>query len=122
MIKINGTIIKTPSSFKWGLDEMDTDDSGRTLDAKMHIDTIADKRKLECSWSGLNRAEASTLLQSVKRTNAGRFFSVTYPDTESGTDETRMFYVGPRSSSIYSWTDEETGKVFSDVAFNLIEQ
>jgi hypothetical protein len=117
MIKINGTTIKTPSSFQWSLQDLSSEDSGRTLDGVAHKDIIAQKRKLDCGWSGLTSEETSTILQTV---NTSAIFKVTYPDAMSGTNETRKFYVGDRSAPVMMWTADK--KIYSSLSFNFIEQ
>lgn len=117
MIKIGGVKIKTPSSLRWGLQDLSSNDSGRTLDGKMHKDLVAQKRKLECTWDNLTKEEASTLLQAV---NASVYLSITYPDPMSGRDETRTFYVGDRSAPFKSWTVGK--KIFESISFNFIER
>jgi len=115
--KINGITIKTPSSCTWGLQDLSSEDSGRTLDGIMHKDVIAQKRKLDCSWNGLSQSEAATLLQAV---NASVFMSVTYDDPLTGAELTRTFYVGDKSAPVQIWT--LNNKRFSSVSFNFIEK
>lgn len=117
MLKINGTKIKTPSSFAWGLQDLSSEDAGRTLDGVMHKDIVAQKRKLDCSWSGLTSEEASTLLQAV---NSSIFLDITYPDALSGREETRKFYTGDKSAPVHMWTSGQ--KTYSSVSFNFIEK
>lgn len=115
--KINGIAIKSPSSCTWGLQDISSDDSGRTADGKMHKDIIAQKRKMDCVWNGLSQSEAATLLQQV---NASVFLEVTYDDPMSGTEETRTFYIGDRTAPVHMWNS--TTKVFTSISFNFIEQ
>ena len=117
MLKINNVLMKSPSSFSWGLDDLSSEDSNRTLDGISHKDRIAQKRKLECSWVGTTREETATLLQAV---NATVYFNITYPDAMSGMDETRRFYVGPRSAGMQQWTTNN--KTYSSVSFNFVEE
>ena len=42
-MKINGVAIKTPSSLGWGLADLSSEESARTLDGKSHKDIIAQK-------------------------------------------------------------------------------
>jgi hypothetical protein len=117
MLKINGTDIKTPSSFAWGLQDLSSDDSGRTLDGIMHKDRIAQKRRLDCSWDNPTKDEASTILKAV---NGTIFMQVTYPDTMSGNYETRTFYVGDRSAPMKTWMIGN--KRYSSLSFSFIEK
>lgn len=97
MLKINGQAIAAfPDDFKVGiLDLDDAETSVRTRDTKMHRDRLGIKRKLEMSWGPLTWKEISSLLKSVR----DEFVSVTYPDTETGEFETKIFYVGDRTAT-----------------------
>lgn len=118
MIKINGTTIKTPSSFTWGFYDQSSEESGRsTNDGKMHKDIISSKRTLNCVWNNPTRAETAAILQAV---TASVYMNVTYPDALSGTDETRECYVGDRSAPMKTWT---VGKqIYSSLSFDFIER
>lgn len=117
MLKINGTDVKSPSAFTWGLSDVSSENAGRTQDALMHKDRIAQKRKLECSWNNLSKEDAAVLLQVV---NQDIYLQVTYYDAMSGKDETRTFYVGDRSAPVKMWN--VNGKIYSSIAFNFIER
>lgn len=41
MIWVNGVVIKTPTSFSWGLQDISDSDSGRTQDTIMHKNRYA---------------------------------------------------------------------------------
>lgn len=94
MIKINGVSLPaTPSAFQVTvLDLDDGEASKRTADGLMHRDRIAVKRKLDMTWGPLNRADTAAILQAVQN----EFFECTYPDPQTGLDETKTFYVGDR--------------------------
>jgi hypothetical protein len=117
MLTIDGIAVKTPSSFHCDIEPLYDDDSGRTLDGVMHLNYIASKRKLSCTWNGLNWAETSILMKLVP---SNKFVSVRYPDIESGTYETRTFYTGPKGADAVMWTIGK--KILSSITINLIEQ
>lgn len=118
MLKINGVAVKSPSVFTWDIFDQSSEESGRsTNDGRMNKDIVSRKRKLTCTWNGLSRTEAKTILQAV---SGSAFFSVTYPDSLSGQDETRTFYVGDRSTPFRIWT--ANNKRYSSLTFNLIER
>ena len=116
-MKINGTTIPTPSSLGWGIMSLDSEDSGRTLDGKMHIDKISDKEKLEPSWNGLNIHDTSLILQLVV---PNRFVNVTYLSPYTGTEVTKKFYTGDKSSPFYSYTNDNA--TFTTLSFSFIEE
>jgi hypothetical protein len=113
MIEINNVKIPTPSSFKVGIN--DISNAERNAKGEMLIDVIATKRKLELSWSHLKPIELSQLLQLVKNT-----FFVKYPDPETGTEITKTFYCGDKSTGLYSYVKGKP--VWTDISFNLIEK
>ena len=117
MLKINGIEVKTPSSFTWGLQDLSSEDTGRTLDGVMHKDLIAQKRKLDCVWNNLTRQETAILLQAV---NSSVFLQITYPDALTGTDQTRTFYTGDKTAPVLMWVG--TKQIYSTITFNFIEK
>ena len=48
MMLVDGVELPTPSTFEWGMIDVSASDSGRTQDAKMHKNRIAQKRQLNC--------------------------------------------------------------------------
>lgn len=116
MIEVNGVAIKTPSSFSWGLQDVSDSASGRTQDAVMHKNRIAQKRKISLSWSNPTKEETAVILQAFNP----EYIQVKYPDAMSGTDETRTFYVGDRTAPIKIWT--LNNKRYSQISFNIIER
>lgn len=92
MLKINGVTVATPQTFKVEISDLDGE-SNRNAKGLLIRDRIAVKRKLECSWPALTNSQASTLLTAVSSV----FFTVTYPDPQTGNNQTKTFYVGDRS-------------------------
>lgn len=116
MLKVNGTDIKTPAETTWSLEDLSSDNSGRSLDGIMHKDRVAQKRKLVCKWAPMTWAECSALLTAV---NASVELSITYPDLMSGSYETRTFYIGSRTVPILRWTGAE--QLVENISFDFIE-
>lgn len=116
MIKFDGVLMKSPSDFTWGLQDVSAADSGRTDDAKMHKNRVAQKRKLSLSWNGPTPQEASTILKAANP----EYIEVTYPDPMSGEDETRTFYTGDKTAPFKVWS--VSNKRYSLLSFDFIEQ
>lgn len=64
MISVNGTAIKTPSSFSWGLQDVSDSASGRTQDTIMHKNRVGQKRKIALGWNNPTKEEAAAILQA----------------------------------------------------------
>lgn len=121
ILEINGVAVKDPSALNWGISDVSSDESGRsTNDGKAQKDVLAQKRKLEISWSQPTKQEVSTILTAVNYTTVGSFFSVKYPDAMSGNNETRVFYVGDRTAPMRTWTFNN--KAYTSLSFSIIEQ
>lgn len=114
---VDGVALKyTPSTFTWGLQDVSDSESGRTQDALMHKNRIAQKRKIELGWNVLRPNQVSELLKMFNP----EYIQVTYWDSMDGEEETRTFYVGDRSTPVSYWTIDN--KMYTQVKFNLIER
>jgi hypothetical protein len=114
MISVNGTAIKSPSEFTVGI--MDISESSRSANTNMNLEIKGTKRKLELKYSYMTNAEISALMTAISST----FFSVTYPDPETGADRTATFYKGDRKSAVL---DIKSGVVrWKDFTVNWIEK
>lgn len=68
----------------------------RTADGTLSRDRIAVKRQIQMSWNALKWEDLSAIMQAME----APFFEFTYPDSMSGQQETRVFYVGNREAPI----------------------
>ncbi len=102
--QINGVAVKTPQGCTWSLQDLSSDDSGRTLDGLMHKDIVAQKRKLVCKWATMTWAECSIIADFMK--NRGVKVVLTYPDIMTGTYISKDFYTGDMTVPYFDWTRE----------------
>lgn len=116
MIQIDGIDVKDPSSFTWGLQDVSDSAAGRTQDALMHKNRVAQKRKVSIGWNNPTREEASVILTAFNP----EYIDMTYPDAMSGKNETRTFYTGDKTAPMRSWTVNR--KRYSQVSFDIIER
>lgn len=116
MITVNGTPLPCPSKYTWGLQDVSAGESGRTDDALMHKNRVAQKRKLQVSWVGLDWQQTAQIMQAVQP----EYMNVTYPDMLSGTYETRNFYVGDRTAPVRLWFTHR--KMMEEISFDFIER
>ena len=75
MMLVDGVELPTPSTFEWGMIDVSASDSGRTQDAKMHKNRIAQKRQLKLSWSGTDTARTAQILQILFHTSKNSLLS-----------------------------------------------
>lgn len=114
MITIDGATIPTPSKYSCGV--MDINKADRSSTGNMLIERIATKRKLELTWNYLTEADLSALMLKV----ADVFFTVTYPDIQTGATKSGTFYTGDRTAQ---GIDYKNGVMrYKDIKMNLIEQ
>ena len=116
MIRVNGTKVKTPSSFSWGLQDVSASDAGRTQDALMHKNMVAQKRKIAMSWSMPSPDEARAILLAFNN----EYFDVTYYDPLDGDIVTRTFYAGDKTAPVKIWT--ANNKRYEQISFDIIER
>ena len=91
-ITVNGTVIPSPDMpFKWSLNDISSEDSGRDLSGLMDKDEVAKKVTIDCTWSHRTASEISTLLNAVKPQT---FVEVCYPDPMAASYVTKTFYTG----------------------------
>lgn len=116
MMTVDGIAVKTPSSWKWGLQDISKSNAGRTTDSVMHKNRIAQKRKLTLTWNGLSASETSAILKAFNP----EYIEVSYPDAMSGATEPRSFYSGDKEANMYSWTVNK--KLYKQLSFSIIER
>ena len=115
--KIDNITIPTPTTYKWGEEDLSSEETGRTLDGVMHKDVIAVKEYYECTWKRLSWSAANTLLSAIHGKTKVVFthLSPFYPNTWV----TGNFYVGKRSTAALNL--EDPNHAWSDIAFTFTE-
>ncbi len=114
--KIDGVAIPTPSTYKFNLEDLSSEATGRTLDGVMHKDVIDDKDTYECTWKNLSWEDTATLLNAVNKKSK---VSLTYLDPRvPNTLLTHDFYVGKRSSVALNLNDPD--RTWTDITFSFI--
>lgn len=114
--QIDGVTMPCPSSFEWGLQDVSLGESGRTDDALMHKNRVAQKRKIAISYNGADKDVCATVLQAVNP----EYIQVTYHDLMDNQMETREFYVGDRSGNYKCWW--VGNKRVERLSFDIIER
>ena len=101
--KIDGVAIPTPAEYQAGIEDLSTEQTGRTLDGVMHKDVVASKDYYECKWVFLSWDDIATILNAI---NEKESFNFTYADPRiPNRFITNRFYVGERSAAALNLTD-----------------
>jgi hypothetical protein len=116
-IKINGTTIKTPKSFK--IEKYNVTKAGRVASAKMKIKFIAKKTKLILSYDAIRGTELDTILDLIDTTTM--FFTVSYYD-KRGTLMSKTFYTGQIPQTLHTRGMSNDDDVWKDVEIHFIEE
>ena len=115
--KLNGVLVKAPSSLQISYQSIDGDGSFRSLTGYMCRDRIRDNIvKLQVSWKYTTTDEANEILNAI----SGVFFPVSFYNPQTGKYDTRTMYVGDRSINVFSYRNENIE--YTDLSFNLIER
>lgn len=122
ILKINGVVMPDPllEGYGWELNDISSEDSGRTMKARMVKKRVAQKRKLSCKWPPLTLAEASKLLKAANPVN----MEVTFFDLMENKFITKTCYIGDRSCTGFLTVKKVAGKLtayVSGIAFDFIE-
>lgn len=111
---VDGVEVLCPSAYTWKLEDISASDAGRTEDTVMHKMRIGQVVGLELSWNGLTTEEVSSVLKAFNP----EYITVQYLDALQGKYVTSEFYVGNRSSPLYS----SAMGLWQNVSFNIIER
>lgn len=116
LLKINGVVIKTPSTFQITYQDYDSDTTGRTADGTLVRERICTKRRLDVGWRVLYADEMATILQNT----SDMFFTVEFLDAKTNSFQTITAYVGDRVPSAYTVRDDVI--IYTDFTIGLIEK
>ncbi len=114
--ELNGAAIRCPSEYEYGWQDVSASDAGRTEDALMHKEKVADKRKLKLSWNNIT----TDVSEEICKASKDEYFYCTYYDVASGTFEKRYFYRGDVTATLYMTLDNGEA-IVSKLSFDLIE-
>lgn len=101
--KIDGVEIPTPSEYQPSIEDLSSEQTGRTLDGVMHKDVVAVKDTYTCKWKKLSWTDMATLLNAIEGKSS---FNFTHADPRiPNTWVTYKFYVGERTMSAVNLSD-----------------
>ena len=114
MIKVNGTVIATPSDYSVSINDISK--AERNANGNMIIERIATKRTIDLSYKSISQTDLSNLLNAMSDV----FFSVEYPDPKDGAIKTGTFYIGDRSAGAIDYINDVIR--WKDIKFSLQER
>lgn len=103
---------------QWEENDLDSDESGRTLDGMMHRTRVAIKDKHTLKCRPLKREEAHTVLQHIALHAMHTVSTNVHPKVDTFN---AAMYNSSRSAGIYS-LDEDNNVVWKGITFTLIQQ
>ena len=103
--KIDGAIIPTPSEYTFDVEDLSSEQTGRTLDGVMHKDVVDVKDTYTCTWKKLSWQDAAKLLKAIDGKSK---FTFTHADPRVPDKFiTGTFYVGKRSVVAMNLRDDK---------------
>lgn len=119
MLTINGVTIATPSKFTITLNDLDSEETGRSLDGNLHRDVIGTNfRTIDLEWKTMTRNELQTLLAQV----SNKTFTVVYYDPIQDTRISKIMYAGNRKIDMYNYVLGKDGTpIWTDISVSLIQ-
>lgn len=115
VFKVNNVDCPCPSKFGWSLQDVSMADSGRTQDALMWKNRVAQKEKIQLQWNGIDTAKASQILQMFQP----EYFDVTYVSPLTNSQVTKTFYRGDAQAPFYWWLKDG---LHESISFDIIER
>lgn len=102
--------------FKWTRYDIDSPNTGRTLDGLMHRGRVATKIRLDIKCRPLTATELSTVLNAI----LPEYVSVTYSDPMLGTVTKTMY--SNNNPSVYAFKDQANVEWWDGITFPLVER
>lgn len=97
ILKVGAISLPAPTVLEVTIQDLDSETgTGRNQSGELFRDRVAVKRTIRCEWGILTKSQISDILTAISPI----FFSLTYPDPESGAFKTITAYVGNRTMPI----------------------
>lgn len=120
--KLNGTTMKTPSSYDDDIEDTDKDSYSSAVDGSMIDNPIAvGLLKCNMTWNYLTEQEAEELLQATYQNPM--IVTIKAPSVPGGMIEGAKFRVNKRKSKMHlTGNDEDTSKSRWEVSFSMTQK
>ena len=118
MLTINGVAIPSPSKFNITYNDLDSEETGRSLDGSLHRDVIGTNfRTIDLEWKTMERGALKKLLKAL----SNKTFSVTYYDPIEDAKVTKTMYAGNRKVDMYNYIIDNGKPLWLDISVSLIQ-
>lgn len=116
VFKIDGVAIPTPSSYDFSIEDLSSEETGRTLDGVMHKDVVSVKDTYTCTWKNVSWTVAAQLMNAI---DGKTKVSLTYADPRVPNEFiTNNFYIGERKGTAVNLND--SNHAWTDITFTFI--
>lgn len=117
LLKIDGKVIKTPSSMEITYQDYDSSESNRNAKGELIRERVrAGVRRIDVGWKVLYGDEMAEILQAVKPV----FFTVEFLDPATNSFQSMIAYVGDRQTVPYTIRDDMI--LYTDFKIGIIEK
>lgn len=119
LLTIDGVVMPTPSKFNITLNDLDSEETGRSIDGNLHRDVIGTNfRTIDLEWNYLSRADLKKVLNAVSKVN----FEVIYYDPIQDARIKKTMYAGNRKIDMYNYVIGKDGTpLWVNIGFSLIQ-
>ncbi len=119
LLVINNVEIPTPSKFNVTYNDLDSEETGRSIDGNLHRDVIGHNfRTLDLEWKTMEREDLRRFLNAISKDT----FTVTYYDPIQDAMNTKTMYAGNRKVDMYNYVLGEDGQpIWIDISVSLIQ-
>ena len=118
LLLIDDVVMPTPSSFLINISDLDTSESGRSIDGNLHRDVIGTNfRKIDLTWKTMTREDLKKFLNAVSKTN----FMVTYYDPIQDAMVKKTMYASDRKVDMYNFIIDNGKPLWVNITVSLIQ-
>jgi hypothetical protein len=119
MLSIDGVAMPTPSKFNITYNDLDSEETGRSLDGNLHRDVIGvNFRTIDLEWKTMERGDLKRLLNALSKET----FEVSYYDPINDSMTTKTMYAGNRKVDMYNYVlGKNGGPIWLDISVSLIQ-
>ena len=116
--------LRSPTAMKFSYNDISSADAGRTNDASltMHKNTVARKRTIALTWSGLDGAATRAVLRAFRP----EYVYIRYFEPEDNAYAVKRFYCGNKTVELGTYHRSANsydigGVTYRTISFNAIE-